>query len=229
VLLRQQLHGLRQTYRSDSLSQSAHTRDIPLTCTTQNAGNRILIALPLFDLPYIVQAEFAKGLSGNRKKVVKAAQSRATPKDRLSAFAQWTSATPHSPTKPGITALDLSPSDPNLLLTGGVDGSVILFNHKHSKIAETLKAHKSKVSAVRFHPNADRAVAFSASADGTAVVWRADTGKFAAAHTVREHKGAITDLTVHPSGAYFITAAVDSAWAFVDAETGKLLLHCNRM
>lgn len=126
----------------------------------------------------------------------------------------------HSPSNPGILALDLHPEG-ELALTGGNDGSAIVFNLKTKQIADTLKAHKKRVTDVHFHPT--QQVAVTTSADHTAIVWaKNSSGKFAVGHTLKEHKDEVVGATIHPSGEYLVTASADRSWAFWDIKTGSL-------
>jgi len=124
----------------------------------------------------------------------------------------------HSPSKPGIVALDLHPSDPNLVLTGGMDFNSIIFNRTTGKIVDTLKGHKKRVTEVKFH--SDEKLILTASADATTMLWQPnEQGKYHVSHTLSDHKGEVTALTLHPSGAYFVTASSDKSWCFYDIET----------
>jgi len=73
---------------------------------------------------------------------------------------------------------------------------------------------------VKFHPQ--EPAVFSTSADGTALIWNPDpkTGKYAVAHTLKDHEGEVVGCTLHPSGAYLVTASTDKTWCFYDVNTG---------
>ncbi len=49
------------------------------------------------------------------------------------------------------------------------------------------------------------------------------TGKYKLAHTLKEHKGEVVGLSVHPSGQYLVSAATDGTWNFYDANNASLL------
>jgi len=106
-----------------------------------------------------------------------------------------------------------------LALTGGADGNAIIFNHANGKIIDTLKAHKKKLSSVKFHPTEN--VLFTSSHDATAIIWNGkEEGKYNVGHTLKNHKAAVVGVTVHPSGSFVVTASTDKSWAFYDVATG---------
>lgn len=45
------------------------------------------------------------------------------------------------------------------------------------------------------------------------------------AHTIHCHNAEVTDVTVHPSKEYFVSAGLDSTWAFHDFSTGKMYVQ----
>jgi len=86
----------------------------------------------------------AKKLSKGRKKQVKAKVAAAAQRSTVKRFTNVSSHPLHSASKPGIFALDIHPTDEDLVLTGGADANAILFNRKTGKILDTLKGHKKK-------------------------------------------------------------------------------------
>jgi len=159
-------------------------------------------------------------LSAVRKQKSRDANKKVASRQAIQSFAQKSSGSPHSTAKPGVLCVDISPADSNLLLTGGVDGNAVLFNHATGKIIETLQAHRKKVTDVHFHPT-DPKIVFTASADHTAIIWTNTKGRFVP-QSVLKHKNDVVGLTIHPSGAYVVTASADATWAFYDVQTGAL-------
>jgi len=133
----------------------------------------------------------------------------------------------HQSTAPGILCIDVHKTDDNRIVTGGVDSQVILFDAQKDKMAQKLLGHSKKVNQVALHPQ--RNVVLSASADCTARVWSGGDADwrspYTLAHTVRKHKGEITDLSLHPLGDYFLTASRDKTWALHDLTTGRVVRH----
>jgi len=168
-----------------------------------------------------VLQDVAKKLSKNRKQFTKDLQAKVAGREQIAAFEASGSHPLHSPSKAGITCLDLHPTHQDLALTGGMDSTVVLFNHATGKIVDTLKGHKKKISSVKFHPTEN--VIFTASHDNTAIIWNSsrDEGKYAVGHTIKTHKGPVVGVTIHPSGSYVVTASQDKSWAFHDVPTGK--------
>jgi len=167
-----------------------------------------------------VMQDVAKKLSKNRKQFTKDLQSKVAGRDQVAAYEVASSHPLHSPSKPGIACLDLHPTHQDLVVTGGNDYNAVVFNHSSGKIVDTLKAHKKKISSVKFHPTEN--VLFTSSHDNTAIIWNSrEEGKYAVGHTLKNHKAAVVGITVHPSGSYVVTASADKSWAFFDVATGK--------
>jgi len=166
-----------------------------------------------------VMKSSAKMLSKNRKNLVKQLQGQIVKKEKLKKYQVVSSHPLHSSTKPGLTCLDIHPTEQDLVCTGGNDATAIIFNRKTGKILDTLKAHKKKVNDVKFHAT-ERSIVTS-SADNTACIWTADSaGKFSVRHTIVSHSDEVVGSTIHPSGHYLITASKDKTWAFHDLHTG---------
>ena len=75
----------------------------------------------------------------------------------------------HGASQPGVLCLDVSKKDESQIVTGGVDGTAVVFNRGSGQITSTLSGHSKKVTDVLFHPTED--LIFTASADNTARVW----------------------------------------------------------
>mmetsp|Transcript_7522 Transcript_7522/g.10177 ORF Transcript_7522/g.10177 Transcript_7522/m.10177 type:complete len:507 (+) Transcript_7522:260-1780(+) len=164
----------------------------------------------------------SKELSKARKKRQISASLAA--KEALEEFTLLASQPLHKSTEPGIMAVDVHPTTPSLLVTGGVDSQVVLFDRAQGKITSTLSGHSKKVTAVQFLPKSPEMV-LSASADKTARLWK--TGPQGTASqcvaTFKDHTGEVTALSVHPTSTYFVTASSDKTWAFHDIEAALCL------
>eukprot|EP00954_Amorphochlora_amoebiformis_P027721 1387333-Amorphochlora_amoeboformis.AAC.1 len=130
----------------------------------------------------------AKKLSNKaRKTKVKGLQLSVAKPDEISNYSEVSSHPLHSSSRPGILCLDLHPKSQNLVITGGSDHSAIIFDKDTSKILDTLKYHKKKVTDVLFHPTSN--VVFTTSADSTAAIWGPNKkNKFQAQSILGDHK-----------------------------------------
>jgi len=117
-----------------------------------------------------------------------------------------------------VTCLALHPTQTNLFASGGNDSNVVVCDRQSGKIVDTLKAHRKKVTDVKFLAGNQ---IVSASADSTAVVWGHSEGRYTARHTFSAHSGEVTALAVHPTNDYLVTASADKSWAFHDLATGR--------
>ena len=148
--------------------------------------------------------------------------------------------TPHKTDKPGVTCIasipiaDGASHSYNRILSGGVDKSALLMDSNQGVILSKLVGHSKKITQVSFHPQYwEHKSLYTASADGTVKVWRAEQESgsgapvdydkphnYANAFTFSHHGDEVTGLSIHPSGQYAITASLDSSWAFVDLDAG---------
>jgi len=114
-----------------------------------------------------------------------------------------------------VTCIDAHKSNSSLVLTGGADSKVVLFNVATGQQAAKMEGHTKAINRVLLHPTAG--TAFSCSADKTVRAWAAD-GK--AVHTWKQHKKDVTGLSLHATGDYLVSASMDATWAFYDIATG---------
>ncbi|KAJ2654983.1 hypothetical protein IWW48_005777 [Coemansia sp. RSA 1200] len=191
---------------------------------------------------YATAAETAKRLSAVRMK-------REAPAGLASAEA-WKTArlagvveSLHTSTKPGITTLQTDGSG-DLALTGAMDNHAEVYSRSRDLTVATLKGHTKKLTAaVWAAKSGDLGAGFGAriitgSADKSVRVWAPKPGNAQVAEgaeealdlravgwtklcVIKEHAAEIAGITVHPSGEYFATAAVDGSWAIhtIDGDT----------
>jgi pre-mRNA-processing factor 19 len=163
----------------------------------------------------------AKQLSKGRKKRVRALVSAAAQRSNVKRYNLLSSHPLHSASKPGIFALDIHPTDNDLIVTGGADSNAIVFNRKTGKIVDTLEGHKKRLTDVKFHPS--EKVIFTTSQDNTALIHVANSnGNYEVKHTLKGHTDEVIGCTLHPSGNFLVTASKDRTWAFHDVNTGTL-------
>jgi len=134
----------------------------------------------------------------------------------------------HQSTAPGILSVQIHKNDDSRVLTGGVDGQVVLFDASKDKLAQKMLGHTKKVVTVAFHP--EKEVILSGSQDATARVWTCSDHSdwrqpYTCAHVVRKHQAEVTELSVHPLGEFFLTSSLDKSWAIHDFATGRCVRH----
>ena len=163
----------------------------------------------------------ANTLTTARKKRTKKLPENLITADQMKEFKTINSFTGlHSASAPGLLALDISPNDDNILITGGNDKKAIVFNKETEQILSTLEGHSKKVSSVILHPNSTTAI--TASSDTTIRIWNISTQQTEC--TLKPHNGPITAISLHPLNNYLLSASTDELWAFSDIITGKCLL-----
>ncbi|CAF0827949.1 unnamed protein product [Adineta steineri] len=125
----------------------------------------------------------------------------------------------HSAGTPGILALDISPKNPSIILTGGNDRQAVVFNRDSEQVVATLKGHQKKVTHVIHH--FDEEIAITGSADSSIRVWHIPSAQ--CLKVLKAHDTPITGLSLHPTGDYVLSSASDTLWALSDLRTGKLI------
>lgn len=133
----------------------------------------------------------------------------------------------HKASSPGILCLDIHPKNKDIIITGGVDETAVIFDRSTEKKIATLAGHGKEVTSVLAHPTADLFI--TGSNDSTARVWfKQEDGSakmYRAEHKIKIHKGSIMQLALHPTNQYFATASLDHSWGFHEIETGRTLLQ----
>jgi len=128
----------------------------------------------------------------------------------------------HKPSKPGVACLDIHPSQQKIL-TGGVDGTAVIFSKDEKKVSSTINAHTKRLTDVLFHPTQE--IIFTTSLDKTAKLWKAADSGYSALHVVKEHNDAVVGCALQATGDYWVTASLDNTWAFHDIETSTCLVQ----
>jgi len=128
----------------------------------------------------------------------------------------------HKTTPPGISCLDIHPSK-ELVLTGGLDSDLSLFNTQTRKLVTKISGHTKRVNDVAFHPSDD--LVFSCSQDRTVRVWRSGgDNQYTLAHSIsRAHTDDVIGISLHATGDYLASASNDKSWAFHDIRSGTTL------
>lgn len=162
----------------------------------------------------------ADELKARRKKRSKPATLAS--KEQVAAFQQTSSHTPHQASKPGITCVAIHGAQQNVVATGGIDKNIKVFDREQKKTTATISGHSKKVSAVAWHP--EQNVLFSGSEDATVRVWVANGKKYNEKMKFDAHSGAVTDISVHPTGTFVASSSVDGTWKLHDCTSGSTIV-----
>jgi len=171
----------------------------------------------------------ADELSKYRKK--RAIPSTLATAEQIKDFVMKSSASAlHKASDPGITSLDIHPSD-EITVTGGVDHNIVVYSLKTKKVTHHFETeHTKRVNEVLFvapsNPTAngareDTGLVLSCSADKTAKIWKVGEGD--SVHTIKVHSADVTGISVQPTGDFFVTASQDRTWGFHDLTSGATL------
>merc|ERR1711871_375692 len=124
----------------------------------------------------------------------------------------------HSTTVKGIRCMAFHPENDHQIVTGGADGTVIVFSTEHKKVVAQLKtrAHDQKpVTALAVHGD----MIAAGCLDGQISVFHMNTaGDFSDGYTkivdVKIHRKEISSLVFHPGGEHILSSSRDKSYAF---------------
>jgi len=137
----------------------------------------------------------------------------------LAKFNVVKSATTHKSSSPGIKCLDIHPENDNLLLTGGVDRALVLYDRSKGRKAGTCNGHEKPVTFVSFHPS-ERLV--SASLDNTVKLW-SKKGRSWKEDSSLDLQVPINTAVLHPLPDLLLTLG-DGEWHISDLTNATPLL-----
>ncbi|KAG6534363.1 hypothetical protein ZIOFF_008249 [Zingiber officinale] len=158
-------------------------------------------------------------LSGQRKK--RQIPTTLVHVDTLDRYTQVASHPLHKSNKPGILALDIDASK-DVIATGGIDSTGVLFNRTSGQISSTLTGHSKKVTTIKFVPGDELVI--TGSGDKTVRIWRgSEDGNYDCRHVLRDHTAEVQAVTVHATNKYLVSVSMDNTWCFYDLSTGSCL------
>ncbi len=117
----------------------------------------------------------------------------------------------------GVDSLAISP-DGKILVSGGGDKSIKIWNLPTGKLKSTLTGHSSGVSYLAITPDANTLV--SASWDDTIKIWYLPTGKLKS--TLTGHSNGVYSLAISPDGKILVSGSGDKKIKIWNLQTGKL-------
>ncbi|KAK4749165.1 hypothetical protein SAY87_026614 [Trapa incisa] len=141
--------------------------------------------------------------------------------DDVERYTQLSSHPLHKTNKPGILSLDINYSK-DIIATGGIDTSAVLFNRQSGEILSTLSGHSKKVTSLKFVN--EGGIVLTGSADKTVRIWEvSEEGNYTCRQTLKDHLAEVQAVTVHATNNYFVTASLDRTWCFYELSSGLCL------
>jgi protein MAK11 len=92
------------------------------------------------------------------------------------------------------------------MVSGGADESIRIYNTETMREFGALLKHQGTITSLKFFQDA---FMLSAAEDGLIYVW--STEKWECVATLKGHKGAVRDLSIHPSGRVALSVGADGA------------------
>ncbi|CDU23714.1 probable PRP19-non-snRNP spliceosome component required for DNA [Sporisorium scitamineum] len=144
----------------------------------------------------------------------------------------------------GVSCLALS-ADGNVLVTGGNDKNVQVYDRKEDQVLATLKGHTKRITQVAVTGISDAPIGseavtdaaalpnyiVSASEDGKVKVWEptgatvAKSQAYSLSSSADAHKSEVTGIDIHPSGSFYGSAGRDGTLSLRSLADGSELLR----
>nr|KJB12605.1 hypothetical protein B456_002G026500 [Gossypium raimondii] len=148
------------------------------------------------------------------------------PVDALERYTQLSSHPLHKTNKPGISSIDINLSK-DIVATGGIDSSAVLFDQTSGVILSTLSGHSKKVTSVKFVAPSN--VILSGSADKTVRIWQgSEDGNCDCRHILKDHTAEVEDpsnsmgytsAAFHPDGLILGTGTTEATVRIWDVKS----------
>ncbi|KAH9468813.1 hypothetical protein MJO28_005176 [Puccinia striiformis f. sp. tritici] len=141
----------------------------------------------------------------------------------LKTYAQKTSIPSlHSTKPPGITCLQVTGLDDNLIVTGGMDKVVQIYDRTTEKVIATMKGSTKKIHSIAVVGGQNATATelpkmIIAAYDKTLRFWvpsEKKVGYVAGGTIVQSHE--VTGIDLHPSESLLLTGSADGSWALHD-------------
>ena len=121
-----------------------------------------------------ISDEMVTKMAKKAKESFKTRPKRKIPEDLCTpeVMKQWkvaSSYTAHKTANPAVNAIAQRAEQPELVLSGGADGQVLLYNVADRKVQRNYTGHKKAVNSIILHPTRD--VVVSCSDDKTVRMW----------------------------------------------------------
>ncbi|TIC10775.1 WD40 repeat-like protein, partial [Wallemia mellicola] len=149
----------------------------------------------------------------------------AASKDTVKAFnAKDNLASFHSASPAGVNATALS-NDNNLLITGGNDKHVQIYDRQEQKTIATLKGHTKKINALEWREKEGlKTLVVSAGDKRVRVYSKEEKGWKMTGEFKNRTGGEVTGMKVHPTKNYAISVGTNQSWSLHNLDTLETLL-----
>ncbi|CUM64673.1 uncharacterized protein PRCAT00002282001 [Priceomyces carsonii] len=119
----------------------------------------------------------------------------------------------------GISDLEYSPINPDIIASCSDDLTIRLWSIKRSKCIKILKKHTYHITAIKFSSKGN--VLISGSADETITIWDLSSGK--SLRTLAAHSDPVSSISLTPDNSIIISSSYDGLMRLFDLETGQCL------
>lgn len=132
----------------------------------------------------------------------------------------------HSSTSPGVSCIDMLD---DMLLSGGIDGSLILFDIKSQRVTAKGSSHAGPITSALFIRNGPCEGHFlSSSKDKSIKIWKKTVDEDGSIvllpiQTLRGHQAEVSSVSIHPSGLIAVSAGLDKSMMVWDLKSFQVL------
>ncbi|SPO19754.1 probable PRP19 - non-snRNP spliceosome component required for DNA repair [Ustilago trichophora] len=229
-----------------STSRAAQDVEMADSPNAENGAEASGSALPA-DVVEIIGSTAQRLSSQRRAKSKRKAPEGYATQETVAGFTEVQSLPSMHHAKPaGVSCIALS-SNGNVLVTGGNDKNVQVYDRKEDQVLATLKGHTKRILHVAVTGTSNAPIGSEAASDGAALpnyivsasedgkvkVWEptgqtgAKSQAYAVSSTADVHNGDVTGIDIHPSEAFFGTAGRDGTLTLRSLSDGSELLNLN--
>lgn len=220
---------------STSSSSSSSTTDHAMDTENSLSSSSPAVTIPEDILTNLKDKN--KELMKGRKKRVIPSETKDT--ESIRKFTLSGIYSPHAPSVPGITALQVHPAAnrSHHIITGGMDKTALIYDISTAlspssvgnpvttgSIIGRLTGHTKRISGVAFHPS--REVAITCAYDSQIKVHVPTNpmmGEWGTALSLKVHQREAIGLAVHPINDYVLSGGREGSWGFTDINSGTII------
>jgi len=120
-----------------------------------------------------------------------------------------------------INCLDTATNIDYLIVSGGDNGCISLFDRSHGYVLSTILHGEISIATVKFAWGIGTLL--SASQEGTVKLWKRGASDFVSQSVTYRHSTEIVYANIHPTRNYIVTVCKNNRWRLWDVETSNIV------